>query len=162
MFIYLFLLLWLKTLKPRLFFMPIYQDQSLGSNAKVCVTYSINANVAIIINNFQQKYVVLTAMRRTSGISKILLIKILKSKVYVLFQISLLHNITSGFWSFIKKSLPQNSSRTPRNGILPFLDSSRSEIFRGIAIPRQTPYKYDTYFEEDMIQSTIGRCQCWK
>jgi hypothetical protein len=69
--------------------MPIYQDQSLGSNAKVCVTYSINANVAIIINNFQQKYVVLTAMRRTSGISKILLIKILKSKVYVLFQISL-------------------------------------------------------------------------
>ena len=64
--------------------MPINQDQFLGSNAKVCVTYPINANVAII-TDFQQKYVVLTAMRRSGGISKILLIKKLKSKVYVSF-----------------------------------------------------------------------------
>jgi hypothetical protein len=52
--------------------MPINQDQFLGSNSKVGVTYPINANVAIIITNFQQKYVVLKAMRRTGGISKIL------------------------------------------------------------------------------------------
>jgi hypothetical protein len=38
--------------------MPINQDQYLGSNAKVCVTYPINANFAIIISDFQQKYVV--------------------------------------------------------------------------------------------------------
>ena len=38
--------------------MPINQDQFLGSNAKVCVTYPINANFAIIISDFQQKYVV--------------------------------------------------------------------------------------------------------
>ena len=50
----------------------------MGSNAKVCVTYPINANVAIIITDFQQKYVVLTAMRRSGGISKILLIKEIK------------------------------------------------------------------------------------
>ena len=55
--------------------MPINQDQFWGSNAKVCVTYSIHANVAIIINDFQQKYVVLKAMRRSSGISKHLLMK---------------------------------------------------------------------------------------
>ena len=48
--------------------MPIHQDQFWGSNAKVCVTYSIHANVAIIINDFQQKYVVLKAMRRSDGI----------------------------------------------------------------------------------------------
>ena len=72
-----------------MFFMPINQDQFLGSNAKVCVTYPINANVAIIITDFQQKYVVLTAMRRSGGISKILLIKKLKSKVYVSFRIRL-------------------------------------------------------------------------
>jgi hypothetical protein len=52
--------------------MPINQDQFLGFNSKVGVTYPINANVAIIITNFQQKYVVLKAMRRTGGISKIL------------------------------------------------------------------------------------------
>ena len=69
--------------------MPINQDQFLGSNAKVCVTYPINDNVAIIITDFQQKYVVLTAMRRSGGISKILLIKKLKSKVYVSFRIRL-------------------------------------------------------------------------
>ena len=69
--------------------MPINQDQLLGSNAKVWVTYPINANVAIIITNFQQKYVVLKAMRRSGGISKIVLIKKLKSKVYVSFRISL-------------------------------------------------------------------------
>ena len=69
--------------------MPIHQNQFLGSNANVCVTYSINASFSIIITNFQQKYVVLTAIRRSGGISKILLIKKLKSKVYVSFQISL-------------------------------------------------------------------------
>ena len=69
--------------------MPINQDLFLGSNAKVCVTYPINANFAIIITKFQQKYVVLTAMRRSGGISKILLIKKLKSKVYVSFRIRL-------------------------------------------------------------------------
>ena len=38
--------------------MPINQDQFWGSNAKVWVTYPINANVAIIISDSQQKYVV--------------------------------------------------------------------------------------------------------
>jgi hypothetical protein len=52
--------------------MPINQDQFWGSDAKVCVTYLINANVAIIISDSQQKYVVLKAMRRSGGISKIL------------------------------------------------------------------------------------------
>jgi hypothetical protein len=52
--------------------MPNNQDQFLGSNAKVCVTYPINANFAIIISDFQQKYV-------CGGI--ILLVKKLKSKV---------------------------------------------------------------------------------
>ena len=46
-------------------------------------------NVAIIISDFQQKYVVVKAMRRSGGISKILLMKKLKSKMYVSFQISL-------------------------------------------------------------------------
>ena len=69
----LFLLLWLKTLKITLFFMQINQDQFWGSIAKVGVTYPINANVAIIISDSQQKYVVLKAMRRSGGISKILL-----------------------------------------------------------------------------------------
>ena len=65
--------------------MPINQDQFLDSNAKVCVTYPINDNVAIIITNFQQKYVVLKVMRRSDGISTILLIDELKSKVYISF-----------------------------------------------------------------------------
>ena len=69
--------------------MPINQDQFWGSNAKVCVSYPINANVAIIISDFEQKYVVVKAMRRSGGISKILLMKKLKSKVYVSFRISL-------------------------------------------------------------------------
>ena len=69
--------------------MPIYQDEFWGSNAKVCVTYPINANVAIIISDSQQKYVVLKAMRRSGGISKNLLMKNLKSKVYVSFLIGL-------------------------------------------------------------------------
>ena len=47
------------------------------------------ARVAIIISGFQQKYVVWKAMRRSGGISKNLLIKKLKSKVYVSFRISL-------------------------------------------------------------------------
>ena len=69
--------------------MPIHQDQFLGSNAKVCVTYSINASFSIIITNFQQKYVVLTAIRRSGGILKISLIKKLKSNVYISFRIRL-------------------------------------------------------------------------
>ena len=69
--------------------MPINQDQFLGYNAKICVTYPINANIAIIISDFQQKYVVLKAMRRFGGISKNLLMKKLKSKVHVSFRISL-------------------------------------------------------------------------
>ena len=69
--------------------MPINQDQFLGYNAKICVTYPINANIAIIISDFQQKYVVAKAMRISGGISKKLLMKKLKSKVYISFRISL-------------------------------------------------------------------------
>ena len=112
MFICLYLLLWLKTLKPRLFFMPINQDQFLGSNAKVCVTYSINANVSIIITSFQQKYVVLKVMRRSGGISKNLLINEVKPKVYVSFRISLYlddtifsHNTSIMFIIYLKKNI---------------------------------------------------------
>ena len=57
--------------------------------------YTINANVGIIISDFQQKYVVVKAIRRSHGISKNLLVKKLKSKVYVSFRISLyivMHN----------------------------------------------------------------------
>ena len=71
--------------------MPINQDQFWGSNAKVCVTYPIKANVAIIISNSQQQYVVLKAMRRSGGMSKNLLMKNLKSKVYVSFLIGLIY-----------------------------------------------------------------------
>ena len=42
-----------------LFFMPINQDQSWGSNAKMSVTYTIKNNVAITIGDSHQKYVVL-------------------------------------------------------------------------------------------------------
>ena len=69
--------------------MPIHQDQLWGSNTKVCVTYSIKSKIAIIISDSQQKYVVLKAMRRSGGISKNLLTKNLKSKVYVSFLIGL-------------------------------------------------------------------------
>ena len=69
--------------------MPINQDKFWGSNAKVCVTWPIHANVAIVISYFQQKYVVLKSMRRSGVISKDLLMKKLKSKVYVSFLISL-------------------------------------------------------------------------
>ena len=69
--------------------MPTNQDQFLGYNAKICVIYPINANIAIIISDFQQKYVVLIAIRSSGCISKILLMKKLKSKVYVSFRISL-------------------------------------------------------------------------
>ena len=58
--------------------MPINQDQFLGSNANLCVTYPINVNVAILISNFHQKYVVVKAMRRSGGVSKMLLMKKLK------------------------------------------------------------------------------------
>ena len=61
----------------------------MGFQYKLCVTYSINANAAIRISDSQQKYVVLNAMRRSGGISKNLLMKKLKSKVYVSFQIRL-------------------------------------------------------------------------
>ena len=69
--------------------MPINQDQFWDSNAKIWVTYPINANIAIILVIFNKKYVVVKAMRRSSGISKILLMKKLKSKVYVSFRIRL-------------------------------------------------------------------------
>ena len=75
--------------------MPIHQDQFWGSNTKVCVTYSINSKIAIIISDSQQKYVVLIALRRSGGVSKILFKKKLKSKVYVSFQISLYFNASS-------------------------------------------------------------------
>ena len=55
--------------------MPINQDQLLGSNAKECVNYLINDNFAIIISDFQQKYVEVKAMRRSGCISKNLLMK---------------------------------------------------------------------------------------
>ncbi len=55
--------------------MPINQDQFWGSNAEVCVTYPKNANFAIIISDSQQKYAVLKAMRRSGGISKIVLMR---------------------------------------------------------------------------------------
>ena len=54
--------------------MPINRDEFLGSKEKVSVTYPINANFAIIISGFQQKYIVLKAMRRSGGISKILIL----------------------------------------------------------------------------------------
>ena len=71
--------------------MPINQDQLWGSNAKVCVIYPIKTNFGIIIGNSQQKYVVLIAMGRSGGISKILLMNKLESKVYVSFRIGLYH-----------------------------------------------------------------------
>ena len=55
--------------------MPINQDQFWGSNAKVCVNYPIHANDAIIISDFQQKYILFKAMRRSGSISKNLLMK---------------------------------------------------------------------------------------
>ena len=67
--------------------MPIYQDEFQGSNAKVCVT--LNANGAIIISDSQQKYLVFKTIRRSDGISKNLLMKNLKAKVYVSFLIGL-------------------------------------------------------------------------
>ena len=69
--------------------MPINQDQFWDSNAKIWVTYPINANIAIILVIFNKKYAVVKAMRRSSGISKILLMKRLKPKVYVSFLIRL-------------------------------------------------------------------------
>ena len=47
------------------------------------------SNVAMIISDSQQIYVVLLAMQRSGGESKILFKKKLKSKVYVSFRISL-------------------------------------------------------------------------
>ena len=55
--------------------MPINQDQFWGSNAKVCVTCPKNTNFAIIVGDSQQKYAVLKVMRRSGGLSKILLMK---------------------------------------------------------------------------------------
>ena len=70
----------------------------------------------LIISDFQQKYVVLKAMRRSGGISKNLLIKKLKSKVYVSFLICLYEGYTVDecinagslhskwlFWLFFRK-----------------------------------------------------------
>ena len=50
---------------------------------------SYKYNFAMIISDSQQKYEVLKAMRRANGITKTLLMKKLKSKVYVSFRISL-------------------------------------------------------------------------
>ena len=69
----------------------------MGFQYKLCVTYSINANVAIKVSDSQQKYVVLSAMRRSGGISKNLLMKKLKSKVYVSFLIRL-YLVACGFF----------------------------------------------------------------
>ena len=55
---------------------------------------SYKYNFAMIISDSQQKYVVLKAMRRSNGITKKLLMKKLKSKVYVSFRISLDGNIS--------------------------------------------------------------------
>ena len=55
--------------------MPMNQDPFWGSNTKLCVTYSINANVTITISDSQQKQVVLKAMSRSGGLSQILLMK---------------------------------------------------------------------------------------
>ena len=69
--------------------MPVNQDQCLASNTNLSVTYPINLKVVIVISNSHQKYVVVKAKRRSGVISKILLTKKLKSKVYVSFLISL-------------------------------------------------------------------------
>ena len=58
--------------------MQINQNQLLSSSSKVRVVYSMNVNVAIIISDFQQKYVNENTLRRSVCISKILLIKKLK------------------------------------------------------------------------------------
>ena len=50
---------------------------------------SYKYNFAVLISDSQQKFVVLQAMRRSEGITKKLLMKKLKSKVYVSFRISL-------------------------------------------------------------------------
>ena len=58
----------------------------------------------LIISDFQQKYVVLKAMRRSGGISKNLLIKKLKSKMYVSFLICLYiwhWNFYVNYWTHI-------------------------------------------------------------
>ena len=55
----------------------------------------------MIISDSQQKYVVLKAMRRSNGITKNLLMKKLKSKVYVSFRISLYKGISYRFYSFV-------------------------------------------------------------
>ena len=47
--------------------LPINQDQLLSCNAKVCVNYHINDNVATNISDFQQKYVEVKAKRRSGG-----------------------------------------------------------------------------------------------
>ena len=67
----------------------------MGSNAKVWVIYTIDANVAIIISDFKQKYVVLKAMRRFVGISKILLMKKVEIKsVHFILNKSLVESLT--------------------------------------------------------------------
>ena len=70
----------------------------------MCVTYPINANIALIISNFQQKYVAFTAIRRSGGVSKTLLMKKLKSKVYISFLISLYFDsvvTTTTMWALV-------------------------------------------------------------
>ena len=50
---------------------------------------SYKYDFAMIISDSQQKYAVLKAMRRSNGITKNLLMRKLKSKVYDSFRISL-------------------------------------------------------------------------
>ena len=82
--------------------MPINQDQFWGSNAKVCVTYPTNSNVAISISDSQQKYVALIAMRRSGGISKILFMKKIEIK-----SVRFISNKSLLDW-FIHHFYPQN------------------------------------------------------
>ena len=61
----------------------------MGFQCKSMSHRSYKYNSAMTIGDSQQRYVVLKAMRRSNGITKNLLMKKLKSKVYVSFRISL-------------------------------------------------------------------------
>ena len=86
----------------------------MGFQYELCVTYSINANVAIKVSDSQQKYVVLSAMRRSGGISKNLLMKKLKSKVYVSFLIRLYFGDAIGapLGTLRRKKKPETGKKT--------------------------------------------------
>ena len=73
-----FLLLWLKTIRIMLFFMPICPSQLLSHYEKIMCYLSYSANAFITISDFQQIYVEVKTLRRTGWISNILHNKILK------------------------------------------------------------------------------------